>query len=208
METALISQPVRLLFHRSLRFSTSLLVAATLLIMSTSAYAQTCSANLDFKDTSTTVYVNNSNSLSPTVNGVLSGSVRIGLLSKLSFTFRPHAVNSTNKINIFGGSYNSNSAAVRPIYTCSESASTLWITIKNAHTKVDYASTGVTSLGLGTITILVDKRGGPGKLNIQYKHQTFSRPPDQHSKLFNGSLLTDASPLSGGRLTVQNLFTR
>jgi len=208
MEKAMISQPVRLPFHRSLRFSASLLVTATLLIMSTSAYAQTCSANLDFKDVSTSFYVNYSNSLSRTVGGSLSGSVRNGSLSRLSFTFRPQPVNSTNKINIFGGSYNSNSAAVRPIYTCSESASTLRITIMNAHTKVDYAGTGVTSLGLGTITILVDKRGGPGKLNIQYKHQTFSRPPDQHSKLFNGSLLTDASPLSGGRLTVQNLFTR
>jgi len=203
MYTNLIKLPIRLI--QSIGLSVSLLMLVLLASMSTSAMAQTCSPNLSFTDVNTSFYTNNSSALTRTVSGYVSGSVKNGALVSLRLSYRPQVVLSANNINIFAGSYNSNSNSVRPTYTCSETTNSLVITVRNLHTRLEYSRTGVSSLGVGLLTIVVDKRGGPGRVSISYTHQVFTRTPDQYSKLFNGPLLTDAVPLSGGRLNVQNL---
>ena len=204
MQTTVMNQKPSLPLHRGLRFSMSLLLLAASLIASTSAHAQTCSPNLDFRDVNTSLYANSSTSLSRTVGGSVSGSIRNGQLLKISFAFRPQSVNNTNKIQVFGGSYNANSKSVQPTYTCSEGTNSVQITIRNIHTRLDYLRTGVASIGLGNLTMSISKGNGAGTVNIQYTHQAFTRTPDANSVLFNGFLLTNAIPLSGGKLSITN----
>lgn len=205
MERTLVNQAPSLPFPQVSRFCMSFLLLAVSLIISTTASAQTCSQNLDFRVANTSFFANNSSALSRTVGGSIGGSIRNGQLTRISFSFRPQSVNNTNKINVFGGSYNTNSNSVRPTYTCSEGATSVQITIRNVHTKLDYLSTGVSSIGLGNITFSFGKLNGAGTINFQYNHQTFTRPPDSNSILFNGFLLTNATPLSGGKLSITNL---
>ena len=181
------------------------LLALALAALSGQAQAQTCSANMDFTDGTSTRYVSGGSgsiAFRGSLSGNVLGRVRNGRLTYFDLNLDPD-INGPNGLRRMNVDYDASPSVAAPTFRCTPITGGVRINITRVPTARQYFYADSTfSNGYADIEITFE-RTGPGRVIARYQHSAFNRADATPPRPFNGTV-ANAVPQAGKRLTITN----
>lgn len=181
----------------------ALFLTMALAVLNSQALAQTCSATMDFSDsTSIRYYSSGTVAIKGFYTGNVFGRVKNGVLTDFDLRIDPD-VNGPNGLRLITTAYNASPSVAAPTYRCIDTSYGAKVTITRVPTAREYFYlNGTYSIGYADVDIYFEK-SGPGRIVVSYKHSALSRATTTPPTPVNG-LIVNAVLQGGARLTITN----